>query len=209
MEELLDWLQQSEGPLAYLVIGLASLVEYVFPPFPGDTVSLFAVFLAATAGYSVLWVYLSLNLGAVAGGMGAYYTGRWIGRRRVERRPRFLRSQQARKAIDTVLARFDRHGAAYLALNRFVPALRAFFFLAAGMVGMPAWKVALWGGVSACAWNGILLGVGWFLGANFEQLEAWVETYSAVAIGVVVLVSVVALWRWRRASAAETTDAQD
>ena len=200
MEELLDWLQQSEGPLAYVVIGLASLVEYVFPPFPGDTVSLFSVVLAATAGYSVIWVYVSLNVGAVVGGMGAYYAGRWIGRRRVEHRPRFLRSQQARKALDAVLARFDRHGAAYLALNRFVPALRAFFFLAAGMTGMNPWKVALWGGLSACAWNGILLGVGWILGANFEQLESWVETYSAVAIGVVVLVVAVGAWRWWRSA---------
>jgi membrane protein DedA with SNARE-associated domain len=190
MEELLPWLQQSEGPLAYLVLGLASLIEYVFPPFPGDTVALFGVFLAATAGYGVVWVYLVLNLGALGGGMAAYGFGRWIAERREHRTPRFLRGQQARKAIDAALARFERHGAAYLALNRFVPALRSVFFIAAGMAKLPAWKVALWGTVSAAAWNALLLTLGWAVGSNYARLEGWVRTYSTVALIVVALAAI-------------------
>ncbi|HEY8432880.1 MAG TPA: hypothetical protein VIL20_31125, partial [Sandaracinaceae bacterium] len=128
MDELLAWLKEAEGPLAYVVLALASLIEYVFPPFPGDTVALFGVFLAASSGYSVARVYAALNAGALAGGMSAYALGRWIAVRRERRTPRFLRGQQVRRAIDAVLARFERHGAAYLALNRFVPALRSVFF---------------------------------------------------------------------------------
>lgn len=187
MEDLLSWLQGSEGPLAYLVLGLASLIEYVMPPFPGDTVALFGVFLAATAGYSVVWTYLVLNLGALVGGMAAYGVGRWIAVAREQRTPRFLRGQQARKAIDTAVERFERHGAAYLALNRFVPALRSFFFVAAGMGRLPAWKVALWGTVSAAAWNALLLALGWAAGTHFARLESWMRTYSLVALIVLAL----------------------
>jgi membrane protein DedA with SNARE-associated domain len=195
MEELLAWLQQTEGPLAYVVLGLASLVEYVFPPFPGDTITLFGVFLAVSAGYGIGWVYLALNVGALAGGMMAYWVGRAIGAKRWERTPRFLRTQQARRAIDSVLARFERHGAAYLAINRFVPALRAVFFVAAGMAGLPAWKVAVWGTLSAALWNALLLGAGWGLGASYQQLAEWVRTYSYVAIGALVIGALVALAR--------------
>ncbi|MBX3275211.1 MAG: DedA family protein [Sandaracinaceae bacterium] len=195
MEEVTDWLQRSEGPLAYALIGGASGVEYLVPPLPGDTIALFGIALAATAGYSVLWVYLALNLGALCGGMSVYGIGRWIGVHRAERTPRFLRTQQARAAIDATLERFERHGALYLVLNRFVPALRAFFFLAAGIAGLPAWKVAVFGTLSAMIWNGLLLLLGWIAGSNFETLERWVSTYTYVAVAVTLVVVGVVVWR--------------
>lgn len=200
MEELLAWLQRSEGPGAYAVLGGAAAIEYVFPPMPGDTIALFGIALAVHAGYRVAWAYLALNLGALAGGMSAYGIGRWIGARREQRTPRFLRSQQARQAIDTVIERFERHGAFYLTLNRFVPALRAFFFIAAGIARVPAWKVAVFGTLSAMLWNALLLALGWLAGSNFETLERWVSTYSYVAVGVTVVVVGVAIWRAIRKS---------
>ena len=199
MDELLAWLQQSEGPLAYAVLGLASLVEYVFPPFPGDTVALFGVFLAATSGYRVAWVYLALNLGALVGGMTAYGLGRMWGARRAGSQPRFLRTARARAALDAVLSRFAKHGAGYLALNRFVPGLRGFFFVAAGLVQLPAWKVALWGTLSAMIWNAGLLALGWVVGEEFERLEELVTNYSYGAVGLATVVVLVVLIRWWRA----------
>lgn len=196
MEELLAWLQDAEGPLAYVVLAVASMIEYLFPPFPGDSITLFGVFLAASSGYAIAWVYVALNVGALAGGMSTYALGRWIATKREHRTPRFLRGQQVRRAIDKVLERFERHGAAYLALNRFVPALRSVFFLAAGMARLPAWRVALWGTLSALAWNAILMAAGWAVGENYELLAAWVRTYSYVALGAVALVIVVLLVRW-------------
>lgn len=197
MDELLAWLKEAEGPLAYIVLALASLIEYVLPPFPGDTVTLFGVFLAATSGYAIAWVYVALNAGALAGGMSAYALGRWIATRREQRTPRFLRGQQVRRAIDAVLARFERHGAAYLALNRFVPALRSVFFVAAGMARLPAWKVALFGTLSAAVWNALLLAAGWAAGASYERLAGWVRTYGYVALGAVALAVALAVVRWR------------
>ncbi len=204
MEDLLAWLQQTRGPLGYLVLALASMAEYVFPPLPGDSITLGGIVLAVSSGYGLAWVYLSLNLGALAGGMSAYGVGRWIATKREQRTPRFLRGHQVRRAIDTVLSRFERHGAAYLALNRFVPALRSVFFVAAGMARLPAWKVAVWGTLSAMAWNALLLAAGWAVGENHALLEQWVRTYSYVALAAVGLVIVVLLARWlvhRRAAA--------
>jgi membrane protein DedA with SNARE-associated domain len=77
------------------------------------------------------------------------------------------------------------------------------------MARLPAWKVALWGGVSACLWNAILLGAGWLLGDNYERLRSLVETYSYTAIAVVVLALLVAVWRWRRGSSARPPEDGD
>lgn len=198
--DIMRWLERSEGPLAYVVLGLASLIEYVVPPFPGDSVALFGVFLAATAGWSALGVYLALNLGAIVGGMAAYGFGRAIAHE--DRRPRFLRGPRFDKGIADITARYARYGTIYLAANRFVPALRAFFFVGAGIARLPWPAVLLWGGLSAAAWNGILLALGWWVGTEWDRLRSIVGTYSAVAmalVGIVIVVLAARAWR-RRAS---------
>ena len=197
LEDLLRWLEAHESPLAYVVLGLASLVEYLFPPFPGDTVAIFGVFLATSAGYRPLLVYLALEVGAVAGGMGAYAFGRAFAE--AERRPRWLRGPRAERALDVLVDRYARYGAVYLVLNRFVPALRAFFFVGAGLARMPAVSVALWGAVSAAVWNALLLAGGWVVGRNWELLVDVVRGYSAAAMGVVLVVAVaLGVRAWRR-----------
>ncbi|MGE0786525.1 MAG: DedA family protein [Sandaracinaceae bacterium] len=205
MEQVLDWLQHHEGPLAYLVVAASSMIEYVFPPMPGDTVALFAVFLATTAGYRIGWVYVALNVGALAGAMLAYSVGRAFATRRDDP-PRFLRSKAARDAIEATLARFERHGAAYLVVNRFVPALRSFFFVAAGMLKLPAWKVALYGTISAMLWNGMLLGLGYLIGTELDRMQTIVSQYSIAASVITALVVGGLALRWvlrRRRARAE------
>lgn len=211
MEELFAWLQRSEGPLGYFVLAVASAVEYVFPPFPGDAIALFGVVLAASAGYDIVAVYVALTVGALGGEMAAYWAGRWIAVRREHRTPRFLRGQQARRAIDKAIARFERHGVAYLAINRFVPVLRAVVFVAAGMAKLPPAKVAGWGTLSAMMWNGLLIALGFAVGANYAELERWVSTYSHAALGalalVVAAIGLRALWSRRKSRAKQPEDA--
>src|SRR5687767_2110642 len=108
LDSMLTWLSANEGPIAYLVLGLATLFEYVFPPFPGDTVALFGVFLSFAAGYRWPVVYLALNTGAIVGGQLAWGFGRIFRER--GKRPRWLRGKRAEAAIDEITARYESHG---------------------------------------------------------------------------------------------------
>jgi membrane-associated protein len=194
--EITAWLADNEGPLGYLVLALAALIEYVFPPFPGDTVALFGVFLAGAAGWSPLLVYVALGAGAMAGGMIAYAFGRAVAD--PAHRPRMLRGARTERAIATIAARLRRYGAAYLAIHRFVPALRAFFLVGAGIAGLPWPAVLAWGGLSALLWNALLLGLGWWLGSQWERMLALFRTYSTVVLAIVALAaSAWALRAWR------------
>jgi membrane protein DedA with SNARE-associated domain len=201
LESMLTWLSANEGPIAYLVLGLATLVEYVFPPFPGDTVALFGVFLSFAAGYRAPLVYLALNVGAIVGGQLAWAFGRAF---RVKgTRPRWLRGERADAAITEITRRYETHGSVYLALNRFVPALRGFFFVAAGIAGLPFGRVLFFGALSALIWNAILMGVGYAIGANWERLAQIASTYTAVSLIVVAVTIVVLVLIARRRRAAK------
>lgn len=188
------WLAAHEGPVAYLVLGLSAMLEYLVPPLPGDTIALFGVSLASSAGWSPWLIYAALNAGAIAGGQIAYYAGRWFGPR--HRRPRFLRSKRAERELDRVIQLFRERGAIALALNRFVPAFRSVFFVGAGIAELPALSVLGWGTLSALLWNALVVGVGYALGATFGALEQGMRIYAGIAI--VVALVMLGVWMWSR-----------
>ena len=196
MLPFLDWLRTHEGPPAYLALGLASLIEYVFPPFPGDTIAVFGACLAFAAGYQPALVYLALVSGAVVGGQTMWMLGRTLRKR--EPRPAFLTGPRASAALAEVTQRFETHGAWFLVAHRFIPALRAFVFVGAGLAGLSFWRVLVLGGLSAMIWNGLLLAAGWLVTDQWERLSDWVSAYSIVVVAILIAVALVA-WLRRRA----------
>jgi len=189
VDELLRYLESGETGIAYLALALAAVLEYVFPPFPGDTVTLFGTFLAATSGYSAPGVFATVTLASTLGGLLPWALGRHL--------HAHLRGPRVERALAEVRRGFSLYGRWYLVGNRFVPAVRAFILLGAGLGGTSAGAVVLYGGLSALLWNGLLFTVGFSVGRNWEKLQGISETYSWTAIGVLVVVALVILGRRR------------
>ncbi len=202
LDEFLHTLEHGPQHWAYGLIIAASAVEYVFPPLPGDTVVLFAIVLAARAQLNWALVYVLMTLGAIGGGLVAWALGLWLANHE-DHWPWFLKRPAATRALDAVRRGYEQHGAMYLAVNRFLPALRAFFFLGAGLSRMGAWPVIVFGGLSAAVWNALLLGAGYAVGHNWEAMRDILERYTAATLVIVVVagIAIVArfLWDSRRA----------
>ncbi len=190
LEQLLDILRTDHAVIVYGLIVVAACSEYVVPPFPGDTLTLFAVFLAAHAELNAPLVYLAMTTGAVLGGVIAWGVGMWLADRE-DRWPRWLRRSGITDSLDAVRRGYTRHGAAYLLINRFLPAFRAFFFVGAGLSRMHPLSVVIYGGLSAAVWNALLLGIGFGVGRNWETLQSFFEQYAlasfVVAAGVLLI----------------------
>lgn len=199
-QAITGFLRHNNNPLGLVVLGAAALVEYVFPPFPGDTVTLFGVFLVTRYDWNLGLVFAAVLIGSGVGAMVDFYVGVWMGAR--YREGRFIRRPAVRGQIDAVMRAFCRHGEVYVALNRFLPAVRAVFFLAAGMGGLRPLRVLFFALLSAAAWNALIFGVGYALGANWPRIRAVFATYGKVAwtalgAGILILVGR-ALWKRRR-----------
>ncbi len=199
VEHLMAYLEAAEGVGAYLALAASAALEAVFPPFPGDLVSLFGAFLAFKSTFNPVAVFVATSLGSLAGCMVVYEFGRWTGRKR-SKWPRFLRKRGMERAVDRVLDLFERRGLALLAINRFWPALRVTFFLAAGMAGLSRTSVIVYGGISSCAWHGVILFLGYVAGENFDALIAILDRYTtlAIIIGTSVILLYVAYRFYRR-----------
>ena len=202
LDEFLHTLEHGPHYWAYALVLAAAAIEYIFPPVPGDTVALFAVALAVRAQLSWVLVYLAMTLGALLGGLAAWGFGLWLANQE-ESWPSFLRTPGATRALDAVRRGYEQHGAMYLVVNRFLPALRAFFFVGAGMSRMNVGPVIVFGGISAALWNALLMGVGYAVGNNWDVLRDLAERY-AVATLILVVIAVIGLiarfvWDSRRA----------
>src|SRR5918996_549442 len=156
MVETLDAWIRAVGPLGYLALFAASLIEYVFPPFPGDTVVLLGGVFAVRGQRSWVLVLAAVTLGSVVGAALDYLIGsrlaRRFGRRGdfAERHPHLFRLQEKMRG----------GGIPLIAFNRFMPGVRGLIFLAAGASGMDFGRVMAWGALSALLWNALILGVG-------------------------------------------------
>ena len=201
LDEFLQTLDQGPSYWAYPLVAAAAAVEYVFPPLPGDTVALFAVALAVRAQLHWAFVYLALTFGAMFGGLVAWRFGLWLADHE-EGWPSFLKTPGATRALDAVRRGYDRHGAMYLASNRFLPALRAFFFVGAGLSKMSAVSVIVFGGISAALWNALLMGIGYAVGSNWEVLVGIAQRYTVATLALIVIAAVGIvgrfLWSGRR-----------
>jgi membrane protein DedA with SNARE-associated domain len=196
-QAITGFLQHNNNPLGLLLLGVSALLEYVFPPFPGDTVTLFGAFLVTRYEWSVAKVFVAVLAGSGIGAMIDFAFGVWVGRRYSE--GRILKSPAVRNRIDRVLDAFRRHGEVYVVLNRFLPAVRAVFFVAAGMARLRAWRVLVFALLSAALWNALIIGAGYSVGSNWNRITEIFRTYSIVAWGLIAaVVAGLALRFWLR-----------
>lgn len=130
---------------------VGSLVEYLFPPFWGDTLILMG-FLAAGEGTVPLWAaFLTALVGSTAGAWAAYLMGARLGE--LPWLPdRLSRSDR----MERVRAWVQRKGAAALLLNRFLPGIRALFLPLAGALHIPAGRALAAATVGNCLWLSFL-----------------------------------------------------
>ena len=175
-----------------------------FPILPGDSL-LFAVGMFSHNGQlgQPLWLSLiTLCVAAFGGNVVGYEIGRAAGSKLYERDGRFLK----RKYFDQTIAFFERYGRRALVLGRFVPIVRTFITVVAGVGQMPRRVFFTWSAVGAILWVLLLVILGYFLGQ-----VAFIRDHLEAAVLLIVLISVLPMaieggrrWlRTRRGIAAE------
>jgi membrane-associated protein len=195
-EMLAEWMART-GPYAPLLLFFAAFVEYLFPPFPGDALVVLGAWYATHGQLSWPLTFTTVTAGAVAGAAVDWRIGRWLGARLDARAEKGMLD---RARLERFEAGYRRWGGLFLVVNRFLPGVRAFFFLAAGAAHIPLWEVLLFGGLSAALWNGLLLGAGAFAARNLAELVALFQRYTAgawIAMGAGVALGLAAWLVWR------------
>jgi membrane-associated protein len=148
---------------------------------PGDSLLFTAGLLSASGAMPALWILLlTIPLAAIAGDQVGYAIGRKAGPA-VFRRPdsRFFRHEHVEKAEDY----FERYGARTIVIARFVPIVRTFAPVMAGVARMHYPTFLKFNVIGAVLWGVGVTTLGYYLG----QVEFVKANIEPVLLGIVAL----------------------
>jgi len=200
-----NWLLDNfGGQLFWLSLAIIFIECGLFFPFlPGDTL-LFAMglFIAGekidvVPGPPEVDLLVALVLFTAAGFLGnvaGYEIGRAIGPPLYDRNGRILK----RKYFDQTSAFFDKHGNKALVIGRFVPFVRTYITVVAGVTRMSRARFFMWSAVGAALWVLSITLLGYFLGSTFPALGENIDKAIILILAFSVLPIIYEWWKHRR-----------
>ena len=194
---LADGWVQNLGPWGYAVMAAAAFIEYIFPPFPGDSVTALGGAWAWRTSQSWLGIWVAVTLGNALGIGLQHRVGRALASRVQGSRSGWIAGKLtawglSEERIAAMRELIRKRGVTLLLVNRFFPSFRALVFLAAGASGLSFKKTLCWGVFGSLAWSAFILGIGAWAGGNAERMLGLLERYQTAAAWVVG--AAVVLW---------------
>jgi len=195
----LAFLNEQPPAWIYLFLFLGAFMENVVPPIPGDTLIVFGAYLAGVGIIQVWPAYMVMWVGSALGCLVVYGLAFWKGR------AFFLKFQfrfATEEHLDSAEAWFTRYGDKIVILNRFLPTVRAFVGIVAGISRMNPLRMTLYVVVGTFLWNSLLVYFGLMVGENWEIVIDVMKTYNRVVLTLMV-VGGIGFWVWHRRKNAE------
>jgi membrane-associated protein len=172
------------GGLSLLLIIIFAETGVFFGFFlPGDSLLFVAGLLSDTEylDVNVSLLILLLIIAAVSGSTVGYLTGRWAGRFLVNRPDSIFFKK---KYLDITEAFYQKHGMMAFILGRFLPIVRTFVTIIAGMVKIDLPKFIFFNFLGATIWIVVMVLSGHFLGRLFPQITMYLEI---IVVGMILV----------------------
>jgi membrane protein DedA with SNARE-associated domain len=207
-EQIIAWATGVIDTLGYIGLMFLIALETLVPPIPSELILPLAGYRSATGKFEFYLMVIAATAGSLLGSSIIYGIGRWAGDKRIEgwidRYGKWL--VITREDLAKSRRWFERYGTPAVIIARVIPGMRSIISLPAGLTGMPYGKFALLTVLGSAFWNIALIGAGYFLGNNWDQVEVWLDPISPVIYAAIILavVGFIAkrLWDRRRASTA-------
>jgi membrane-associated protein len=169
---------------------------------PGDSLLVTAGVLAAAGMLDIVLLNVLLIPAAIIGDATGYSIGFRTGHRLYDRPDsRFFKKEH----IEKTHAFYEKHGGKTIIIARFVPIIRTFAPVVAGVARMRYRDFAMFNIVGGIGWIASTTLLGYFLGSSIPEIES----YLHYVIGVIILLSIIPIivefikHRRRKALAAE------
>ncbi|HVX41993.1 MAG TPA: VTT domain-containing protein [Gemmatimonadaceae bacterium] len=192
MHSLLDFLNRLRDVRALISWGgYVGLTAIIFAEtglligffLPGDSLLVTAGLLAGTSGlFNVYWLGILLSVASILGNTSGYAIGRATGPRLFSRENSLLFNK---KHLIRAHEFYERHGGATVIIARFMPIVRTFVPVVAGMAQMSYRRYTLYNVIGGLGWIWGMLFIGYFLGRYIPGVDRHIDS----VIVLVILVS--------------------
>jgi membrane-associated protein len=177
---------------------------------PGDSLIFLAGLICGTKpdllGIDITTLTISMFLAAVVGSLFGYVFGRRVGPPLFERKDSILFK---RKYLDITQSFYAKHGGKTLVLGRFLPIIRTFAPIIAGVIRVPVPTFMFFNVVGGALWISSLSLIGYFLGTQFPAIENYVGYIIIGFIGITTTLLIRTYIKQRRESNAQKKQKAD
>lgn len=159
---------------------------------PGDSLLFTAGLLASQGYFSLYWLMLIAVVAAILGDSVGYTIGEKVGSRLFQREDaRYLKKEY----ITKTKMFYAKHGNKTIVLARFVPIVRTFAPILAGIGEMPYKTFLTYNIIGGIIWGAGLPVLGYILGQNIPD----VDKYILPIVALIIIISLIPpILEWRR-----------
>jgi membrane-associated protein len=186
LDRYLSAIIQQYGLWTYAILFAVIFIEtgFVVMPFlPGDSLLFAAGTFAALGTLKIGWLIALLAAAAIIGDTVNYWVGHFLG-------PKVFSKEKARffkkEHLDRTHAFFEKYGGKTIIIARFVPIVRSFAPLVAGIGRMSYGKFIAYNVIGGVGWVVILTGAGYFFG-NIPVVR---KNFSLAILAIIALSTV-------------------
>lgn len=178
----------------YLGVFLLILIENIFPPIPSEVILLFGGFMTTYTSLNVLGMIMSSILGSVLGALILYKIGTIFNKDTLKklihtRLGKFLRIND--KEIDSSFNYFQTKGEKTIFFCRFIPLIRSFISVPAGINKMNITKFMIYTTLGSLIWNVVLITLGHIVGNNWKSILKIFDLYSTYAVVIIFIILII------------------
>ena len=166
---------------------------------PGDSLLISAGLVAAVGALNIWWLNVILIAAAIIGDSVGYAIGRRIGPALFTREKSLLFDP---KHVERTRRFYERHGAKTIVIARFVPIVRTFAPVVAGVGQMEYRRFLTYNVLGGVGWVVSMTWAGYLLGQAIPNIRDHMPKVVMIVIVLSVMPIVVELWRERRRRAA-------
>jgi len=165
---------------------------------PGDSLLVTAGLLSAGGLFNVYMLGLLVNIAAACGNSAGYLIGKHTGPRIFTRDDSFLFNK---KHVFRAQEFYAKHGRKAIVLAQFMPIIRTFSPVVAGVGRMPYRQFLVISVLGTVFWVWSMLFIGYFLGTMIPGLDKHIEILVLVVVFISILPGIISWYRERRKTA--------
>ena len=151
---------------------------------PGDSLLFTAGILAGTGNFNIFLLFFGCFFMAILGDSFGYYFGKRVGPKIFSKPNSFFWNK---KNIVRTSIFFEHHGNKAITLARFVPIVRTFTPIMAGVGNMKYKSFLFWNILGAFAWTTVMIFAGYFLGNTVKNIDK----YILPMIFIIIMISLI------------------
>lgn len=168
---------------------------------PGDSLLITAGLVAATGALDIWWLNVLLSIAAIVGDSVGYAIGARIGPRLFTREKSLLFNP---RHVERTRRFYARHGARTIVIARFVPIVRTFAPVVAGVGQMPYRRFLFYNVAGGVGWVVSMTWTGYLLGQTIPNIDRHIHIIVVIVIVLSLIPIVVEIMRERRKQSASS-----